>query len=400
MKVLVLNTGSSSVKYTFFETEGEKRIAKGIVECIGLPEAYFKHQVTGEEEIKEACKAPNHQAAIKLILQNLTDAEHPVIKDIHDISGIGHRIVHGGEKFSKSVLVDDEVMQDIKNCFVLAPLHNPHHYEGLKACQELMEGIPEVAVFDTAYHQTIPDYAYSYGLPYTLCKKYNIRRYGFHGTSHHYVAERAAEILNKPIEKLNLITCHLGNGCSITAIEKGKSIDTSMGFTPLEGLVMGTRTGDLDPAIIIHLLSYEKISADDLNTLLNKKSGLLGISGISADMRTILKSAAGGMERAKLALEVFCYRAKKYISAYLGALNGTDAVVFTAGIGENSPTIREKCCENMQNLGIAIDKTANEGIIAEEGIISPKDMRVKVMVVPTNEELMIARETVKVLTNS
>ena len=399
MKVLVINSGSSSVKYTLYETDGEKRLAKGLIECIGLPEAYFKHQLAGEEEVKEPCKAPDHQAAIKLILFNLMDPAHPVIKDVHDISGIGHRIVHGGDKFSKSVLVDEEVMHDIKECFVLAPLHNPHHYEGLKACNELLEGIPQVVVFDTAFHQTIPDYAYTYGLPYSLCKKYNIRRYGFHGTSHNYVAQRTAAILDKPLEELKLITCHLGNGCSITAIDKGKSIDTSMGFTPLEGMVMGTRTGDLDPAIIVHLLTYEKISPEDLNTLLNKKSGLLGISGLTGDMRTILKSSAGGVDRARLALEVFCYRARKYIASYIGVLNGVDAIVFTAGIGENSPTIREKCCENLQNLGITIDKSANESIISEESIVSTPDSRIKVMVVPTNEELMIARETVKVLTN-
>lgn len=399
MKVLVLNTGSSSVKYTLFETEGEKRLAKGIVECIGLPEAYFKHQRGGEAEIKEPCKAPNHKLAVDLILKNLMNPEHPVIKDLHEIDAVGHRIVHGGEKFSKPAAVNEEALQNIKECFVLAPLHNPHHYDGIIATQELMHGVPEVVVFDTAFHATIPDYAHTYGLPASLCKKYSFRRFGAHGTSHHYVAQRTAQLLNKPMEELKIITCHLGNGCSITAVDKGRSVDTSMGFTPLEGLVMGTRTGDIDPAVIVHLIKYEKIEADDLNILLNKKSGLLGISGLSADMRTILKASSTGSDKARLAFEVFCYRVKKYISSYLGVLNGADAIAFTAGIGENSPSVREKCCENLQNLGISIDKEANERMIADEGIISTADSRVKVMVVPTNEELMIARETVKVLTN-
>jgi acetate kinase len=400
MRILVLNTGSSSVKYTFFETDGERRLAKGIVECIGLPEAYFNHQIAGGEEVKDSCKAANHKAAVDLILKNLMDPAHRIINDLSEIAAVGHRIVHGGVKFSKAVAVNDAVMENIKECFILAPLHNPHHYEGIRACQELMPGTPQVVVFDTAFYQTIPDYAYTYGLPYSLCKKYNIRRYGFHGTSHNYVASRTAEILKRPLEELKLVTCHLGNGCSITAVNKGKAIDTSMGFTPLEGLVMGTRTGDMDPAIIVHLMQFEKIEAEELNILLNKKSGLLGISGLSGDMRTILKAMASGSDRARLALEVFCYRAKKYISSYVGALNGVDAVVFTAGVGENSPTVREKCCENLEALGITIDKTANEHAIGEEGFISLKDSKVKVMVVPTNEELMIARETVKVLTNS
>lgn len=400
MKVLVLNCGSSSVKYTFFEMQGEKRLAKGLVECIGLPEAYFKHQSAGGEEIKEPCKVKDHVAAVDLILKNLIESKQKVIKDVQEISIIGHRVVHGGEKFSGSVPINEEVLDDIKECFVLAPLHNPHNYEGIQACQKLLPGIPQVAVFDTAFHQTIPRLAHIYALPFSLYQKYNIRRYGFHGTSHVYVAQRASKILNRPLEELKLITCHLGNGCSITAIREGKSIDTSMGFTPLEGLVMGTRCGDIDPAIIIHLLTHENITAEDLYTLLNKKSGVLGISGITNDMRTILKSAAAGSERAKLALDVYCYRIKKYISAYHGALNGADAIIFTAGIGENSPTIREKCCSELDNLGIIMDNHENSNKVSEEGVISSSASKVKILVIPTNEELMIARESLKVLTNS
>jgi acetate kinase len=397
VKVLVLNCGSSSVKYTFFKMTGEKKLAKGIIECIGLPEAYFKHQSMGEEEVKEPCKVKDHVSAIEIILKNLIESKQKVINDIHEISVIGHRVVHGGEKFSESVPINEEVLEDIKECFVMAPLHNPHNYEGIDACQKLLPGIPQVAVFDTAFHQSIPKHAYFYALPFSLYKKYNIRRYGFHGTSHAYVTQRASEILNKPVSEINLITCHLGNGCSITAIKNGKSIDTSMGFTPLEGLVMGTRCGDIDPAIITHLLTHENISAEDLNTLLNKKSGVLGISGLTNDMRTILKSAAAGSERAKLALDVYCYRIKKYISSYNGILNGTDAVVFTAGVGENSPTIREKCCEGLDSIGIKMDREANTNIVHDEGIISLKDSAVKALVIPTNEELMIARESMKVI---
>ena len=400
MKVLVLNSGSSSVKYTFFDMDGEKKLARGIIECIGLPEAYFKHQSAGEEEVKEQCKVSNHLEAIDIIIKNLIDPRRRIINNLSEIDAVGHRIVHGGEKFSKSVMINEEVLQDIRNCFVLAPLHNPHNYTGIEACEKLLAGVPQIAVFDTAFHQTIPDYSYFYALPYSLYQKYNIRRYGFHGTSHHYVAQRAAQLLNKPPDQVNLITCHLGNGCSITAIRNGVSVDTSMGFTPLEGLVMGTRCGDIDPAIIIHLLNLEKISADDLNTLLQKKSGLLGISGLTSDMRTILKSAASGSDRARLALDVFCYRVKKYISSYFGVLNGADAIVFTAGIGENSPTIRERSCQGLENLGIRMNIEANNAGSLEERIVSSQDSPVKIMVIPTNEELMIARQTVRVLTNN
>ncbi|MHB9156082.1 MAG: acetate/propionate family kinase [Endomicrobiales bacterium] len=400
MKVLVVNCGSSSVKYTFFDMEGEKRLARGIIECIGLPEAYFKHQTAGEEEVKEACKARNHLESVELIIKNLLAPNRGLIRDISEISAVGHRIVHGGDKFADSVPVNEDVMENLRKTFDIAPLHNPHHYAGIEATEKLLPGVPEVVVFDTAFHQTIPDYAYIYGLPYSLYEKYHIRRYGFHGTSHKYVAQRAAKMLKRPLEELKLITCHLGNGASITAIDHGKSIDTSMGFTPLEGLVMGTRCGDIDPAIIVHLMSHETITAEGLNTLLNKKSGLYGISGLTGDMRTILNATASGSERARLALDIFCYRIKKYISSYFGVLNGADGIVFTAGVGENSPTVREKSCQSLDRLGIMVDKEANNNIGSDERFISAPGSTVKVMVVPTNEELMIAREAVRVLTKS
>ena len=379
--------------------KNQQCLVKGIVECIGLPEAYFHHRVAGEEEKQEPCKAENHQEAIKLILDNLTNQDYGVIKNTSEIAAVGHRVVHGGEKFSQPVAITAEVIDDIRECFSLAPLHNPPNYQGIEAVNKLLPGVLQVAVFDTAFHQTIPPAAYIYGLPYAIYQKYNIRRYGFHGSSHQYVATRAAEILNRPLTELRLITCHLGNGSSITAIAGGKSVDTSMGFTPLEGLVMGTRCGDIDPAIIPHILRYEHISPDALYDLLNKKSGVLGISGISNDMRALLKAESSGNSRAKLAIDVFCYRIKKYIGSYLAVLNGAEAIVFTAGIGENSPTVRERSCRDMENLGIVLDKEKNLNTIAREGIISHENSPIKVLVIPTNEELLIASETYKILTN-
>jgi len=400
MKILVLNSGSSSIKYTFFDMDGEKRLAKGLIECIGLPEAYFNHQVSGGEESREACKVSNHMESIDVILKNMVGGKPPVLKDLGEISAVGHRVVHGGDKFSDSVPVNDDVMEGLRETFAIAPLHNPHHYAGIEAMQKLVPGLPQVVVFDTAFHQTLPEYAYMYALPYSLYEKYHIRKYGFHGTSHKYVALRAASLLGRPLESLKLITCHLGNGCSIAAVQNGRSIDTSMGFTPLEGLVMGTRCGDIDPAIIVHLMNNERINAEGINTLLNKKSGLFGISGLTGDMRTILKASAGGSEKAKLALEMYCYRIKKYICSYIGVMNGADAIVFTAGVGENSPTVREKACLNLENLGIAIDTGANGSVSSEEKVVSTGDSKVKILVIPTNEELMIARETVRVLTKT
>jgi acetate kinase len=400
MKVLVINSGSSSVKYTLYEMETKKRLAKGLVECIGLPEAYFKNQFDDEEETKETCKVKNHTAAVELVLNKLMDPAHGLIKDAKDIGAIGHRIVHGGVRFFDSVRVDEGVKAGLRECFSIAPVHTPHHYAGIEACEKLLPGVPEVLVFDTAYYQTMPDYAYIYGLPYSLYEKQQIRRYGFHGTSHKYVTQRAAEFLKQPLNELKIISCHLGNGCSITATLNGKAVDTSMGFTPLAGLVMGYRCGDIDPAIIVNIMQNGPINADELNNLMNKKSGMFGISGISGDMRTILKAAADGSYRAKLAFEIFCYSARKYVSSYYGVLNGADALIFTAGIGENSPEVREKTCESLDALGIRIDKDANNARSHEDRLISTPDSRMKVLVIPTNEELMIARETVRVLTNS
>ncbi|MCL2335074.1 MAG: acetate kinase [Endomicrobia bacterium] len=401
MKVLVVNCGSSSVKYTLFKMDNEKKIAWGIVECIGLPEAYYKRQSVGAEEKEESVKVRNHTEAVELIIKDLMNKETGSIQSIDEIAVVGHRIVHGGDKFSKSVLVTEEVKEGLKECFSIAPLHNPHHYAGILAVEKMLPGIPSVLVFDTAFHQTIADYAYMYALPYEYYEKAGIRKYGFHGTSHNYVSHRAALMLGKPAEELKMITCHLGNGSSIAAIENGKVVDTSMGFTPLQGVVMGTRCGDIDPAIIPYLINRDKNFADPeaLNVLLNKKSGLLGISGLSGDMRTIVKAVSAGNKKAKLAFEMLCYSVKKYISAYFGILNGIDCIVFTAGIGENSPSVREKVCANLQALGIEMDISKNNEPSSEERFVSKDESKVKIMVIPTNEELMIARESKMVLAN-
>lgn len=400
MKVLVVNCGSSSVKYTLFEIETGKKTAWGIVECIGLPEAYYTSNSIGNEEIKDSVKVEDHMQAVELIIKNLI-GNGGVIKNIDEIAVVGHRIVHGGDKFSKSVLVTDEVKEGLKECFSIAPLHTPHHYAGILAVEKMLPGIPSVLVFDTAFHQTIPNYAYMYALPYEYYEKNHIRRYGFHGTSHNYVSQRAAIMLGKPIEDLKIITCHLGNGSSLAAIEGGKVVDTSMGFTPLEGVVMGTRCGDIDPAIIPYIMDIDPEMKDpeNLNTLMNKKSGLFGISGLSGDMRTIVKAIAAGNKKAKLAFDMLCYSIKKYIASYYGVMNGADAIVFTAGIGENSPTVREKSCENLSALGIELDKEKNNEPDTKERFISTENSKVKIMVIPTNEELMIAREAKRVLTN-
>ncbi|MCL2798940.1 MAG: acetate kinase [Endomicrobia bacterium] len=401
MKVLVVNCGSSSVKYTLFKMDNEKKVAWGIVECIGLPEAYYKRQSAGHEEKEDSVRVKNHTQAVELVIKELLDKENGSIQSIDEIAVVGHRIVHGGEKFSKPVLVTEEVKEGLKECFSIAPLHTPAHYAGIEAVEKMLPGIPSVLVFDTAFHQTMPDYSYMYALPYEFYEKDHIRRYGFHGTSHNYVSQRAAVMLGKPLSELKLITAHLGNGSSITAIERGKVIDTSMGFTPLQGVVMGTRCGDIDPAIIAYLLEFypEYKDAAALNILLNKKSGLMGISGLSGDMRTIVKAVAAGNKKAKLAFNMLCYSIKKYISAYFGVLNGADALVFTAGIGENSPTVREQICSNFQALGIEINVEENNKPLNSERFISTPESKVKVIIIPTNEELMIARESKKVLTN-
>jgi len=393
-KILVVNCGSSSVKYTLFELVSEKKVAWGIVECIGFPEAYYKRQNVNTNEKKDYLKVANHREAIELIIKNLLDEKVGSIVDTNEIAVVGHRVAHGGVKFSKSVLVTEKVKEDLKEYFAIAPLHNPANYAGVLAIEKMLPGIPSVLVFDTAFHQTMPDYAYMYAIPYEYYEKNHIRRYGFHGTSHNYVSRMAAKMLEKPLNELKLITAHLGNGSSIAAIDKGKVIDTSMGFTPLQGVVMGTRCGDIDPAIIPYILKQYKNNSDTfLNTLMNKRSGLLGISGLSSDMRTIVKAIKSGNKRAKLAFEMLCYSVKKYISAYYGVLNGIDGLVFTAGIGENSPFVREKICSNLHALGIEVDLKKNNVRSNEERLISSSNSKVKIMVIPTNEELMIARES-------
>jgi len=402
MKILVVNCGSSSVKYSLFEVESEKKVAWGMVECIGLPDAYYKRQTLSTKEKKERVKVTNHAESVELIIKELLDKKTGVIANIGEIIAVGHRMVHGRDKFSGSVLVNEKVKKVLRECFPIAPLHNPANYEGILAIERMLPGIPSVLVFDTAFHQTIPDYAYMYALPYEYYERDHIRKYGFHGTSHNYVSQRAAIMLDKPLNSLKLITLHLGNGSSITAIEKGKVVDTSMGFTPLQGVVMGTRCGDVDPGVISYILNeypqYKESEA--LNTLTNKKSGLFGVSGLSADMRTIIEAIKAGDKRAKLAFEMFCYSVKKYIGSYYGVLNGVDGLVFTGGIGENSALVREKACANLHALGIEIDIEKNNEQSRKERFISTLASKVRIMVIPTDEELMIARESKSCLRNN
>jgi acetate kinase len=388
----VLNCGSSSVKYALFEMQSEKKLAWGIVECIGLSESFYKRQAENIPEKKEIVKVSNHREAVELVIKELLNN---IISDISEIAIVGHRIAHGGDKFSKSVLVTEEVKKNLKDCFSIAPLHNPAHYSGIEAVEKMLIGVPSALVFDTSFYQTMPDYAYMYALPYKFFEDDHIRRYGFHGTSHKYVSQRASKMLNRSLSEINLITAHLGNGSSITAIKNGKVIDTSMGFTPLEGVVMGTRSGNIDPAIIAYIINkypqYKDVNV--LNKLLNQESGLIGISDISADLRDILAAIENGNKRASLAFEMLCYSIKKYIGAYFGILNGIDALVFTAGIGENNSAVRENVCKNLSALGIEIDLQKNIKLSDKERFISKNSSKVKVMVIPTNEELMIAKES-------
>ncbi len=393
MKILVINCGSSSVKYQLMDMENEKVLAKGLVDRIGIEGSMLTHKVNGKKYIIEE-PMKDHTKAIKLVLDALVDKEHGVIKSMAEISAVGHRVVHGGEKYAESVLIDKNVMKSIEDCIKLAPLHNPPNITGINACKELMPSIPMVAVFDTAFHQTLPDYAYMYPLPYDLYKKHGIRKYGFHGTSHKYVSKAAAEFLNKDLSSLKIITCHLGNGASLAAIKYGVSIDTSMGFTPLAGIAMGTRSGDIDPAIVTFLIKDLKMSTDEVDTLLNKKSGIYGLYGKSSDMRDVKK--AGFYEkdkRAMLALNVFHYRIKQYIGSYIASMNGLDAIVFTGGIGENSFENRNGICQDMDYLGIKIDQEKNNNAVGIAADISATDSKIKVLVIPTDEELMIARDT-------
>ncbi len=393
MNILVVNCGSSTVKYQLFRMEDEDRhevLAKGIVERIGIPGSRLECNHSGTLHIEER-SVPNHRVALEWVVQVLTGGETRVLGSIKEIEAVGHRVVHGGEKFTGSVVIDEEVLQVIRACADLAPLHNPPNILGIEACRDLMPEVPQVAVFDTAFHGTLPEYAYIYAIPYEYYEKYRIRRYGFHGTSHRYVTERAAKMMGRDVKELRLITCHMGSGVSFTAVLHGKSIDTSMGFTPLEGLVMGTRCGDIDPAIVFSLMKKEGLSAEQVEEILNKRSGVLGISGISSDTRDI-EDAAPHNHRARLTLEVIAYRAKKYIGAYYAILGGLDGLVFTAGIGENSSYIRKSICTGLEHLGIFIDDERNT-VRRKEAFISRDDSPVKVMVIPTDEELMIARDT-------
>jgi acetate kinase len=396
MKVLVLNSGSSSIKYQFIETTTHQVLAKGQVERIGMDDAVLSHVRIDGDTVKFSAEILDHNIAIEYVVAILLSKNHGVIKDKSEIEAVGHRVVHGGETFSGSVLITDEVIEKIRENIELAPLHNPHNLRGIMACKRLLPDTPQVAVFDTAFHQKMPEYAFIYGLPYELYKKYKIRRYGFHGTSHRYVSKRASEILGVPIEKLRIITAHLGNGCSMAAVKYGVSVDTTMGFTPLEGLLMGTRSGDIDPAIVLYIMGKEGLTMAEVNALLNKHSGLVGISGVSSDMREIIREMKNGNMRAKLAFDVFCYRVKKYIGAYAAVMGGVDAIVFTAGIGENSPDVRKSVCEGLEFLGIKIDDEKNNSPEREK-IITTDDSPVKALVIPTNEELVIALDTAEIV---
>lgn len=392
MKILVINCGSSSLKYQMIDMMTEKVMAKGLVERIGISGSVLTHRPDGQDKVVIEQPMSDHKEAVKLVLDALINKKHGVISNMSEISAVGHRVVHAGEKYSGSVLITKDVMKALEECSSIAPLHNPPNIIGINACKDLMPDVPMVAVFDTAFHQTMPDYAYMYALPYEFYEKYKVRRYGFHGTSHKYVSKVASETLNRPYNELKIITCHLGNGSSLAAVKNGQSIDTSMGFTPLEGLEMGTRSGDLDPAIINFLVSNTGKSVEDINNILNKESGFLGLSGVSSDTRDVEAAALDGNKKAQLSLNVFYYRVKKYIGAYAAAMGGVDALVFTAGIGENSELTREKVCEGLEFLGIKIDKEKNNtrGKIAD---ISDGTLGVRVLVIPTDEELMIARDT-------
>lgn len=397
MNVLVINCGSSSLKYQLINMENEDVLAKGLAERIGL-DGVIKHQAEGKEEVKLDDKLNNHKDAIKVVLDLLVDEKVGAIKSLDEIDVVGHRVVHGGEKFAGSVIINDEVIAAMEECIDLAPLHNPPNITGIKACQELMPNVTMTGVFDTAFHQTMSKKAYIYPLPYELYEELGVRKYGFHGTSHKYVANRVAELIGEDIEDLKIVTCHLGNGASATAIRGGKSVDTSMGLTPLEGLAMGTRSGSIDPAIITFLMNKKKMTIDEVDELLNKKSGVLGISGVSNDFRDIEKAAEEGNERAQLALDKFYYIVKKYIASYTAAMGGIDVLVFTAGLGENSIEARKAICEDLEYLGIEIDDE-NNNVRGKEQLISKEGKKVKVYVIPTNEELMIAREAVEILEN-
>ena len=394
MKILVLNCGSSSLKYQLIDMENEAVLCVGLVERIGIEGSILKQEkdgVEGKYIVEQPMK--NHEEAIKLVLDAVVDPTYGGVKDIKEVEAVGHRVVHAGEKFATSVVITDEVEAALKECIDLAPLHNPANIMGIDACKAILPGVPMVGVFDTAFHQTMPKKSYLYGLPHELYTKYCVRRYGFHGTSHKYVSQRAAEMLGKDIKDLKIITCHLGNGASIAAVDGGKCVDTSMGFTPLEGLIMGTRCGDIDAAILPFLMRKENLNADQIDAMMNKQSGVYGMTGISSDFRDIEDAAHNGDEKAQVALDAYAQRVKKYIGSYAAEMNGVDAVVFTAGVGENGIDMREMIASNMEFLGMKLDKEANK-VRGKERVISTEDSAVKILLIPTNEELMIARDTV------
>jgi acetate kinase len=396
MKVLVINCGSSSLKYQLIDSVTEKALAVGICERIGQEVSYLKHTPANGEKVVVETSMPNHQVAVQMVLDALTNKDHGVIGDLTEIGAVGHRVVHGGEKFAASTIINDEVLKAIEDCNDLAPLHNPANLIGIRACQNLMKGVPMVAVFDTAFHQTMPPKAYLYGLPHEYYDNYKIRKYGFHGTSHSYVSKRTAEFCGLKLENSKIIVCHLGNGASITAVLNGKSLDTSMGFTPLSGLVMGTRSGDIDPSIIEYISKKENKNLDQIMNLLNKQSGVQGMSNVSSDFRDINAAMDTGNELARTAFDVFVYRVAKYIGGYVASMNGVDAIAFTAGVGENDHKVRAEVCEYLGYLGITMDQEANM-TRGREIMLSTPDSKVKVAVIPTNEELAIARETVALL---
>ena len=392
MIILVINSGSSSLKFQLLNMDNEAVMAQGQVEKIGLPSGIFTIKAEGLKN-KTELEIPNHEVAVELVLNGLLETKEAGLKSLDDIDAIGHRIVQGGDTFSKAVLIDEAVRAKIEEYGAMAPLHNPAHLKGIDACSKVMPGKPQVAVFDTAFHQTMEPMAFTYGLPKEYAEKHKIRRYGAHGTSHKYVSGRVAELMGKPVEELKIITCHLGNGSSITAVKNGKVVDTSMGFTPHEGMLMGTRCGDIDATAVLYLMKHEGFTPDRMDQMLNKESGLMGVSGVSSDFREIDEAIAAGNEQAKLARNIFIYRVKKYIGSYIAAMNGVDAIVFTAGIGENGPDVREEICADMDGLGIKIDTEANN-VRGKEINVSAPDAKVQVWVVPTNEELAIAQDTV------
>ncbi|MCR6546296.1 acetate kinase [Dehalobacterium formicoaceticum] len=392
MKILVLNSGSSSLKYQLFDMTDESVLAKGLVERIGLEGSLLTHRPANKEKQVINTDIPDHTTAIQLVLDALTNPDYGVISSMDEIGAVGHRIVHGGSVFTETTIINDEVVAEIEKLIPLAPLHNPPGIAGIKACRSILPNVPQVAVFDTAFHQSMPEVSYIYGLPYEYFEKYGIRRYGFHGTSHRYVSHRAAEILGEPLEDLKMITCHLGNGSSIAAIDKGKVMDTTMGFTPLEGLMMGARSGNVDPAIISFIMEKENLTIKEVDELLNKKSGFLGVSGVSSDLRNVEEAASEGNYRAQLAIDMFYQKIVRFIGAFVAEINGIDVLVFTAGIGENSPQMREAVCDKLEFLCLFIDKEKNK-FRGEEREISRPGSKVKVFVIPTNEELMIARDT-------